>query len=110
MSAAPDLHTIPPEGALVPPWGAFAPKGGRAAWIKLGQTTPLGKGSLRRTWVRHILKTDPRVDMELAGAKLRLYLGDNRSEIKALQQSNRIKSRSSLMNRLDCCNALISER
>ena len=92
MSAAPDLHTIPSEGTIAPPWGAFAPTGGRAAWIKLGQTTPLGKGSLRRTWVKHILKTDPRVDMELAGAKLRLYLGDNRSEIKALQQSDRFMS------------------
>lgn len=92
MSAAPDLFSVSSNEAIAPPWGTFAPKGGRAFWIKLGQSTPLGKGSLRRTWVKHILKSDPRVDMELAGAKLRLYLGDNRSEIKALQQSERFMS------------------
>ena len=58
-------------------------------WIKLGQSTPLGKGSLRRTWIRQLRKASPLVDLELAGAKLRLHLGDNRSEIKALQQSDR---------------------
>lgn len=89
MSIAPDLQTISPDGALTPPWGTFAPTGGRAVWIKLGQSTPLGKGSLRRTWVKQLCLSDGRVDTQLAGAKLRLHLGDNRSEIKALQQADR---------------------
>ncbi len=89
MSIAPELHSIPTDGSIAPPWGTHLPSGGRAFWIKLGQSTPLGKGSLRRTWIKQLRKTDDLVDMELAGAKLRLHLGDNRSEIKALQQSER---------------------
>lgn len=86
MSRAPALHSIPVDGSIAPPWGTFAPTGGRAFWIKLGQTTPLGKGSLRRTWINRLKKSETRVDTEVAGAKVRLHLGDNRSEIKALQQ------------------------
>ena len=89
MSTAPELHSIPSDGSIAPPWGTHRPSGGRFIWIKLGQSTPLGKGSLRRTWVKQLRKSSSLVDMELAGAKLRLHLGDNRSEIKALQQSDR---------------------
>lgn len=92
MSTAPELQSISPEGAITPPWGTFAPAGGRAVWIKLGQRTPLGKGSLRRTWIKRLCESDRRVDAELAGARLRLHLGDNRSEIKALQQADRFMS------------------
>ena len=88
MSPPSDLHLIQSGAELSPPWDRFAPTGWRAFWIKLGQTTPLGRGSLRRFWVKQLRKQGELIDTQVGTARLRLHLGDNRSEIKALQQAD----------------------
>ncbi len=77
---------ILPDGAA---WGQHAPSRAARVWIALGRYTPLGKGSARRWLVRRLLSHAHRFDLTLAGAQVRLWLGDNRSEIKALVSGDR---------------------
>ncbi|MEM9376901.1 MAG: FkbM family methyltransferase [Pseudomonadota bacterium] len=69
-------------------WGAHCASGYRKFLVQLGQLTPLGRGSLRRVWVRELRKTGSLFDVQLKGTRVRLEIGDNRSEIKALVQGD----------------------
>lgn len=69
-------------------WGAYCARGYRKFLVQLGQSTPLGRGSLRRVWVRELRKTGSLFDVQLKGTRVRLEIGDNRSEIKALVQGD----------------------
>ncbi|MEO0465125.1 MAG: FkbM family methyltransferase [Pseudomonadota bacterium] len=70
------------------PWGAFRPKGWRGIWVWLGKNTPLGRGSLRRVWVKRLVQSGVTADVSVKGVPIRLQIGDNRSEIKALVQGD----------------------
>ena len=76
-------RVAPPE-----PWGTYAPAGWRNTWINLGRGTPLGRGSLRRFWLKQLRKSGDTLDVSLAGTKVRVQLGDNRSEIKSIIQAD----------------------
>lgn len=69
-------------------WGAFSPKGLRKTWIGLGRSTPLGRGSLRRFWLKQLRKSGDVLDVLLSGTKVRVNLGDNRSEVKSVIQGD----------------------
>lgn len=79
----------PSMAASIPPWGHHAPSPVARRWILLGRTTPLGKGSARRWLVARLRRLANPFDITLAGARVRLWLGDNRSEIKALVSGDR---------------------
>lgn len=78
---------MPTPELAAAPWGNYTPLGWRKLWIALGRATPLGRGSLRKFWVRHLRRSGPILDLDLGGPLVRVYLGDNRSEIKAAVQA-----------------------